>query len=185
MLTPRKPEDPFADQLEWLNNRYNPGYFLGGILRPEYRLSLGSRAKRVAGVLLLASGTSLLGGAVLFMFAMGTFLTDPWALLLGPLSLLAGLKMWRSAGGPPDPTADPDAVEQGKKIAPVLGMVLLATIGAALAAAVVLAGVVVVNAVARGTVHVIAAAAILILLALSRRRSPNESHDPEEPPAEP
>jgi hypothetical protein len=91
------PDDAFADQVEWLNHRYDPGYFLGGTLRPELRLSLGANAKRVAGVLAFVSGLGILGILVGMWVASGYFVPEPWSLSSGILSLLVGRRMWKSA----------------------------------------------------------------------------------------
>ena len=34
---PRDERDPLADYDEWIRNRYNPGYFVGGRLPPLFR----------------------------------------------------------------------------------------------------------------------------------------------------
>lgn len=53
MARRRNPSDPFADYLEWIEHRYDPGYYLGGNLPPHLRkASLGPRARRLAGILL-------------------------------------------------------------------------------------------------------------------------------------
>jgi hypothetical protein len=50
--------DPIADYIEWTNNRYNPGHYLGGNIPPYLRKSsLGPRARRLAGVSLAISAT--------------------------------------------------------------------------------------------------------------------------------
>ena len=97
MPTPVRPEDAFADQLEWLSHRYDPGYFLGGTLRPELRLSLGVRAKRLAAVLALGKGLGALGILVGVWIASGIPFADPWSLSSGGLSLLVARKMWTAA----------------------------------------------------------------------------------------
>lgn len=70
-----KPRDPIADYVEWTNNRYNPGHFLGGNIPPYLRKSgLGPRARRLAGL-------ALAGEAVL---ALGLFASAfPWNGLSG------------------------------------------------------------------------------------------------------
>ena len=49
--------DPAEDYNEWIRNRYNPGYYLGGrispLMRASQRLFTGTE-KRVGAVLLLA-----------------------------------------------------------------------------------------------------------------------------------
>lgn len=58
------PPDPFADYIEWSNNRYNPGHYLGGNIPPYLRKSsLGPRASHRMGVSLAIS--AILGFAVL------------------------------------------------------------------------------------------------------------------------
>jgi hypothetical protein len=193
MPTPQKPDDPFADQREWLNNRYNPGYFLGGTLRPELRLSLGRRAKRVAGVLALASGVGVLGIGVGVMASTGIFVPDPWSLFVGPLSVLVGIKMWRSARAVPppadpiaqptgDPTTDPEIADQARNIGPIVGMVIVATLAAGIVIAGALGILAALTAVSRGAVHGVAAACVLLLFALSMRgRKSDGESDPEDP----
>ena len=52
----RARRDPFADYVEWSDNRYNPGYYLGGNLPPYLRTSsLGPRASRRMGIALTIS----------------------------------------------------------------------------------------------------------------------------------
>ncbi len=172
MRVPEKPEDPFADQLEWLEHRYDPGHFLGGTLRPELRLSLGKRAKRVAAILAFLSGGVLAVGA-LMTFQMGSA-ADPWAVMLAPLSLLVGIKMWMSAR-PEKPAIDvdpdPDTANEGRKIGQVMGMVALAALFAAalvVGLLVLVAGLV---AVSRGAVDVVAGIFVLIAILAIRKRS--------------
>ena len=79
------PERPFALQLEWLANRYNPGHFLGGTIRPELRVaSLGWHGKRIAGAWVLIEGSAAL----------------PWSLPFGLLCVVAGIRMWKVATKP-------------------------------------------------------------------------------------
>jgi hypothetical protein len=52
----RTRRDPFADYVEWSDNRYNPGHYLGGNLPPYLRKSsLGPRASRRMGIALTIS----------------------------------------------------------------------------------------------------------------------------------
>src|SRR5688572_5850390 len=113
-LTPEKPEDPFKDQLEWLKHRYDPGHYLGGTIAPQLRLSLGRRAKRAAAVLAFLSG---LGGLALgALYAAEAGWSVPWELALGPLSLLAGLKLWMSSRAEaPVPGFDAEPDVEGEK----------------------------------------------------------------------
>jgi hypothetical protein len=58
MTTPKERPDPIADYIEWSNNRYNPGHYLGGNIPPYLRKSsLGPRARRLAGLSLAISAT--------------------------------------------------------------------------------------------------------------------------------
>lgn len=60
---PRDERDPLPDYDEWIRNRYNPGYFVGGRLSPLFRgmqslyTTKEKRALRV--VLLLAAASAL------------------------------------------------------------------------------------------------------------------------------
>src|SRR5262245_55795964 len=132
------PEEPFANQLEWQRHRYDPGHFLGGTLRPEYRLSLGARAKRVAAILSLARGIGLLGRLTVMSIGYGMFLPDPFSLFLGGLTLLVGIKMWTSARAEPA-GEDLDVAETRQNIGRVAGIVLVGTAIAVLAALILLA----------------------------------------------
>lgn len=59
-----KREDPVEQWKEWLDNRYNPGYFLGGRIHPTYRAK-----GKGAGVFLLISGVLGLSIVLLVLFA--------------------------------------------------------------------------------------------------------------------
>jgi len=166
-------DEPFADQLEWLDNRYNPGYFLGGTIRPELRVaSLGWHAKRLAGAFALFSAVpSLVVAAVLLVVA--RMLPDPWSLGLGLLYVLTCVRMWRAAACQ---TPSPERRGAGEGIrcvwmgaTAVLGAVVAAAVGTA-----IVVGVAVVAAVARGQIALIAAVAVVIAIAAVRRaaRSP-------------
>jgi len=64
-----EPPDPFADYIEWSNNRYNPGHYLGGNIPPYLRRSrLGAKASRRMGIS-LAISASLGAGLVLIDLA--------------------------------------------------------------------------------------------------------------------
>jgi hypothetical protein len=94
------PEEPFALQLEWLANRYNPGHFLGGTIRPELRVaSLGWHGKRLAGALALITGFVVLLTS-LAITVVGRLPPDPWSLGFGLLSVAAGIRMWKVAKKP-------------------------------------------------------------------------------------
>ena len=135
MPTGLEPEDAFADQVEWLNHRYDPGYFLGGTLRPELRLSLGANAKRVAGVLAFVWGLGILGILVGMWVASGCFVPEPWSLSSGILSLLVGRRMWTSArtGGAAERLNLPEEVRRFFRV------VTMTLLGAGLIAVVCLA----------------------------------------------
>ena len=66
--SPEGPEGPFADQVEWMTHSLDPGYYLGGRVRPELRSSLGHGGKRVAAVLAFGSGVVLLSLAAFVTF---------------------------------------------------------------------------------------------------------------------
>jgi len=57
-------EDPIEQWKEWLDNRYNPGYVLGGRIHPGYRAKGKS-----SGVFLLISGVMGLSIVLLALFA--------------------------------------------------------------------------------------------------------------------
>jgi hypothetical protein len=81
----RKPDGPIENYIEWSKHRYDPGHYLGGTLPPHLRKdSLGPRARRLVGLLLLFSGL----GNVVLTIAAG--LETAWmdALLSSGLSLL-------------------------------------------------------------------------------------------------
>ena len=156
---------PFADQLEWQDHRYDPGYFLGGTLRPELRLSLGPRAKRVAAALAFGSGMGVIGFMATVNAAMDVPVPDPYSMGFGGLSLLVGRKMWRAAGR--EAALDLPA-EKGW----IYRVVLLASLATALVAIGGLAAVLLVaavKAVMKGHMG-IAAGVVLILVAVALRR---------------
>jgi hypothetical protein len=156
---------PFADQMEWLDHRYDPGHFLGGTLRPELRLSLGPRAKRVAAVLAFGSGVGIIAFMATVNAATGVPVPDPYSLGFGGLSLLVGRKMWRAAGR----EAALDLPEETGRIYRVALLASLATalVGIGGFAAVLL--VAAVKAVMKGHMA-IAASAVLILVVVALRR---------------
>jgi hypothetical protein len=164
------PEQPFALQLEWLANRYNPGHFLGGTICPELRVgSLGWHAKRVAGALALVSGSAALMTVVVIAIA-GRLPPDPWSLGVGALSVAAGIKMWKVAKKPAPSRYVADPAE-GRKL---LRAVALAGLGAAVVAVgsmLALAAVGMAVAVSRGNPVIgVAMFAILAGLAAARQR---------------
>jgi hypothetical protein len=85
---PRQP-DPFADQREWQDHRYDPGYFLGGRIHPILK---GSRPNRY-GWMLLAGG--LLGFAFIFSLPHGENAWWQYALAgaYGLLYIVAGIRL--------------------------------------------------------------------------------------------
>ena len=156
---------PFADQLEWQDHRYDPGYFLGGTLRPELRLSLGPRAKRVAAALAFGSGTGVIALMATVSAAMGVPVPDPLSLGFGGLSLLVGRKMWRAAGRQA-------ALDLPAETCWIYRVALLASLATALVALGGLAAVLLVaavKAVMKGHMA-IAASVVLILVAVALRR---------------
>ena len=53
----RDTPDPFAAYTEWIEHRYDPGYFLGGRIPPHLRAaSLGPRGRRLSGLMLMIGG---------------------------------------------------------------------------------------------------------------------------------
>jgi hypothetical protein len=180
-MTPREPEatefdpeQPFALQLEWLANRYNPGYFLGGTIRPELRLaSLGWHARRVAGVLALLSGAPLLL-AVLVTAVVGRIPPDPWSLGFGLLSLTAGLRMWKVARTP-TPSRHVASPAEGRKLLRALALAVLGAGVVVVGCALALLGVGMAMVVSRGSAVV--GVAVFVVLAgfaairLRRRRA--------------
>jgi hypothetical protein len=157
--------NPFANQMEWLDHRYDPGYFLGGTLRPELRLSLGPRAKRVAAILAFGSGAGIIALMATVNAAMDVPVPDPYSLGFGGLSLLVGRKMWRAAGR----EGALDLPEETGRLYRVALMAGLATALVAIGgfAAVLLAAAV--KAVMKGHMA-IAASLVLILVAVALRR---------------
>jgi hypothetical protein len=93
--------DRIADYVEWTENRYNPGYYLGGNIVPHLRKSrLSRRGRRLSGALLAISGFMEVVVSIAFVRV-----DDSWmkgaALLSVALALLtcwAAVVMFRSAG---------------------------------------------------------------------------------------
>lgn len=156
---------PFADQMEWLDHRYDPGHFLGGTLRPELRLSLGPRAKRVAAVLAFGSGVGIIALMATLNVATGAPVADPYSLGFGGLSLLVGRKMWRAAGR----EAALDLPEETGRIYRVALLAGLATALVAIGGFAAVLLVAAVKAVMKGHMA-IAASIVLILVAVALRR---------------
>jgi hypothetical protein len=94
------PPDPFDYYVEWANNRYNPGYYLGGNIPPYLRKSnLGPRASRRMGICLAISASLGLGLVIVTLpsaepgFALSTMLS------LASVALIfnAAVAMFRNA----------------------------------------------------------------------------------------
>ena len=49
----KRDDDPIGDYIEWSNNRYNPGYWLGGRVPPHFKDRLTPKDRRWIGVILL------------------------------------------------------------------------------------------------------------------------------------
>lgn len=93
--------DPIADYVEWADNRYNPGYFLGGRIPPYLKkASLGRRARRLAAIA-LAIGTifSAAEGVMYLAAAPEGWLSLALVALVGVTALqaIATVKMWPSS----------------------------------------------------------------------------------------
>jgi hypothetical protein len=168
MPGPPTPESIFHDQLEWLSHRYDPGHYLGGTIRPELRLSLGVKAKRVAAALALVSALAALGLLLTSWIASRAFVPEPWSLSLGVLGILVARRLWTSAAT--DGVSSTEAIADGMgRLVRVVGMTLLAAFCVALGvlALILLYGGVV--ALFRGQTGVATAASLLLALALLHR----------------
>lgn len=97
-------QDPIGNYVEWARHRYDPGHYLGGTIPPHLRKSsLGPRARRLSGMMLVFSGV---GGFLLvpvFGFDAGSRVPDVISYLTlaiaGGVSLLtiaAGVSMLRT-----------------------------------------------------------------------------------------
>jgi hypothetical protein len=103
MAKRRRDDDPIGNYVEWTQNSLNPGHYLGGTIPPDLRkASLGRRARRSSGALLIASG--VIGLALIPTFVADGD-SDGWRWFTAfpgvALSLLvfgAGISMLRSAG---------------------------------------------------------------------------------------
>lgn len=173
----KDPEEPFADQLEWQRHRYDPGHFLGGTLRPEYRPSLGIRAKRVVAVMLVAQGLAFLGNLVASSLVAGFLIPDPWTSSLGVISIAGGVKVWRSASRVVPPTRE-EANEAAGRLYRVAAMVLLAGLFTSLLVLLLVGVVGVLAAALKGYVGFVAALGVLVAVALLIR--PNADSDGED-----
>jgi hypothetical protein len=164
----RDPDKPFALQLEWLANRYNPGYFLGGVLRPELNVAaLGWHAKRVASVLPFSAGMALLGTSLFVAVAAGVVLPDP-SVAFGLLQVLAGVKIWRAAAAQ-DASGGREGAGEARKLLQAAAMVVLGVVVVSVLGIVAVAGLCVAVAVSRGQVGLGAAICVVIAIAAARR----------------
>ena len=65
MAKHRDRDDPIADYIEWTNNRYNPGYYLGGNIPPYLRKAkLSPRGRRLPGISLGVSAIIGVAGII-------------------------------------------------------------------------------------------------------------------------
>ena len=81
------PRDPFADYVEWSNNRYHPGYYLGGNVPPYLRKSsLGPRASRRMGISLAISAS--LGLGLLFLALLGAERESGLSMMVSAVSVV-------------------------------------------------------------------------------------------------
>ena len=163
-MIPKDPFAPFADQLEWLNHRYDPGHFLGGTLRPELRLSLGMRGKRTAAVLALGSGVGIIGPSALLVWPLGVP-PDPFSLGLGVLNILVARRLWSAAAV----QGKADVVEEASRSLRVVAVVGLATsvVVVSIVATVVLIGAL--TAMVKGQMAIAGVVAVLFAIAALRR----------------
>jgi hypothetical protein len=96
----RERRDPFADYVEWSNNRYNPGHYLGGNIPPHLRMSrLGPRAQRSAALLQIVSAAVWVGLSLIAIFSGLPFSRLEWLLSVsaGALVIWAAVTMYRKS----------------------------------------------------------------------------------------
>jgi hypothetical protein len=89
--------EPFADYLEWAENRLNPGHYLGGNLPPHLRKhSLGPRARRRAGILIAIWALVTFGLSVSTIVVSGELFTPRGFAVtaLFAIAMLAGVRMF-------------------------------------------------------------------------------------------
>lgn len=96
--------DPIADYVEWTENRYNPGYYLGGNIAPHLRKAeLSPKGRRLSAVLLGVSGLIEIGASITFIpestLFWGAYLL---AFVPGILFCWAAVVMYRSGRSPAD-----------------------------------------------------------------------------------
>jgi len=95
--------DPIADYIEWTNNRYNPGHYLGGNIPPYLRKSdLSPKGRRLEGVSLAISALLGLGSIAVFLPWAEEFSNVPLVLSAAFVALIgwAAIAMFRSACRP-------------------------------------------------------------------------------------
>jgi len=83
------PKNAMDEWKEWLDNRYNPGYFTGGQIHPMYRAT-----GRAAGGLLVTSGIVMLGTVLLMVkdgVPEGSAAMLAWDVGISLVLILAGL----------------------------------------------------------------------------------------------
>jgi hypothetical protein len=89
--------DPIADYVEWTENRYNPGYYLGGNIAPHLRKAeLSPKGRRLSAVLLGVEGLIALGVSIAYLSESLFFGAHLLALAPGILFCWAAVVMFRS-----------------------------------------------------------------------------------------
>jgi hypothetical protein len=79
-------QDPFGTYVEWAEHRYDPGHYLGGTIAPHLRKStLGPRARRLSGIMLVVSG---LCSALSFLVLTGGAASSEYPRTLSYLALI-------------------------------------------------------------------------------------------------
>jgi hypothetical protein len=102
---PRRPPEPeaIAAYKEWIANRYNPGYYLGGRIPPYWRRrSWNRRGRRREGWVLIVSGLAMFIGLWTWMATAGVSLQ--WigivSLAYAGLYVAAGVRLLSTPGKP-------------------------------------------------------------------------------------
>ena len=162
------PDGPFGLQVEWLNHRYDPGYFLGGTLRPELRSTLGSHGKGFAAVWAFSSGAALLGVTLLVAAAMRTPFLGPLILASALLRLQVGRRMWRAANANA-PGGALDKMACAARLCQVAWMALVGGAFFVLAALATLGSLVVATLAVRGRADIIALVAVVVVVVIQYR----------------